>query len=65
VTLTHLEPWLSKEELATHLGCGKRWIEMRVVEGMPSALIARKRKFRASEVEPWLERRGHIERSTG
>ncbi len=57
-----LEPWLDKRALAAHLGCGVRWIELRVAEGMPSAMIAGRRKFRVSEVEPWLERAGHIER---
>jgi hypothetical protein len=35
---------------------------MRVAEGMPSAMIAGRRKFRASEVEEWLERVGHLRR---
>jgi hypothetical protein len=57
-----LEPWLDKRALANHLGCGIRWIEMRTAEGMPSAIIAGRRKFRASEVEEWLERAGHLRR---
>lgn len=57
-----LEPWLDKPGIAEHLGCSVRWVELRVAEGMPSALIAGRRKFRASEVEPWLERAGHIVR---
>lgn len=63
MTVTALEPWLDKARLAEHLGCGVRWIEMRVAEGMPSAMIAGRRKFRASEVEAWLERAGHLRRS--
>jgi hypothetical protein len=58
------EPWLNKRRLAEHLGCGIRWIEMRVAEGMPCAMIAGRRKFRASEVEDWLERAGHLRRSS-
>jgi hypothetical protein len=57
------EPWLDKRRLAEHLGCGIRWIEMRVAEGMPCAMIAGRRKFRTSEVEEWLERAGHLRRS--
>lgn len=57
-----LEPWLDKSGLAQFYSCGTRWIEERVAEGMPSALIAGKRKFRVSECEPWLERAGHIVR---
>lgn len=63
MSVVHLEPWLDKRGIADHLGCGIRWIEMRVAEGMPSATIAGRRKFRASEVEEWLERAGHLRRS--
>lgn len=62
MSLVQLEKWMTKAELAEHLGCGVRWIEMRVAEGMPSALIASRRKFKASEVEPWLERAGYLVR---
>jgi len=62
VTLHALEPWLDKPAIASFFGCSTRWIEARLKEGMPSALIAGKRKFRPSECEPWLEARGHIER---
>jgi hypothetical protein len=62
VSVTALEPWVDKRGLAEHFGCGVRWIEARLREGMPSAMIAGKRKFRVSEVEPWLERAGYIER---
>lgn len=62
MTVTALEPWVDKRGLASHLGCGIRWVEERLRDGMPSAMIAGKRKFRVSEVEPWLERAGHIRR---
>lgn len=54
--------WIDKRELACHLGCSIRWIEARLAEGMPSALIAGRRKFQAAEAEKWLERAGHFER---
>jgi hypothetical protein len=60
--VTALEPWLDKKGIAEHLACSPRWIEDRVSEGMPSAMIAGRRKFRVSEAEPWLERAGHIRR---
>jgi hypothetical protein len=60
--VVELERWLTKQELAHHLGCGVRFIEYRMTEGMPSALIAGRVKFRVSEVEPWLEQHGHMER---
>lgn len=57
------EPWVSWAQLSAFLGgaCRKRWLEARVAEGMPSAIIAGKRVFRISEVVPWLRDRGHIE----
>lgn len=60
--IVHLEPWLGKAALAKHLDCGVRWIELRQAEGMPHAIIAGRIKYRVSEVEPWLEARGYIER---
>lgn len=57
-----LEPWLDKKALAKHLGCGVRFIEYRIEQGMPHAVIAGRCKFRASEVEPWLEQHGFLER---
>lgn len=62
MTVATLEPWLDKKGLAAHLGCGVRWIETRMAEGLPHAMIAGRVKFRPSEVEPWLEQHGHIER---
>jgi hypothetical protein len=62
-TVTQLEPWMTLAELADHLGCGKRWLEYRTREGMPSALIAGRRKYKASEVEKWLSKEGHLTRS--
>lgn len=55
--------WLSKQGLADYLGCSVRWIESRTAEGMPSALIAGRRKFKPHEAETWLERAGHLERT--
>jgi hypothetical protein len=54
---------MSWAQLSAFLGgaCKKRWLEARVAEGMPSAIIAGKRVFRISEVVPWLRDRGHIE----
>ena|SRR5436305_474933 len=57
------EAWVSWNQLSAFLGgaCKKRWLEARVAEGMPSAIIAGKRVFRISKVVPWLRDRGHIE----
>lgn len=61
-TVVHVEAWLDKRGLAAHLACSVRWIERRMEEGMPHTHIAGRAKFRASEVEPWLEAHGHLER---
>jgi hypothetical protein len=62
MNVTQLEPWLTKAALASHLGCGVRFLEYRMAEGLPFALIAGRVKFKVSEVEPWLEQRGHLTR---
>lgn len=56
------ERWLDKQDIAEHFACGVRWIEARLGEGLPSAMIAGRRKFKLSEVEDWLCREGHIQR---
>jgi hypothetical protein len=55
------ERWRDKHGIAEHFACGIRWIEARMVEGMPHTYIAGRAKFRVSEVEPWLDRHGFIE----
>lgn len=62
MTVAQLEPWLDKKALGEHLGCKVRWIEYRMAEGLPHAMIAGRVKFRASEAEVWLAEHGHIER---
>jgi hypothetical protein len=62
--VVRLEPWLAKAQLAEYLACSERWIEVRMTEGMPHARIAGRIKFRASDVERWLEENGYMERVT-
>jgi len=62
VTVAELERWLDKRGLAEHLSCSVRWIEQRMTEGMPHAIIAGRVKFRASEVEAWLVAKGYVQR---
>lgn len=59
--LVEMEKWLDKHGLADQLSCGVRWIEARIAEGMPSAMIAGRRKFKVSKVEPWLKQHGYWE----
>jgi hypothetical protein len=61
MTVAHLEPWMDKRRLAAHLGCSVSWVEKRSAEGMPHSLIAGRCKYRASQVELWLERHGYLE----
>jgi hypothetical protein len=56
------EAWLPLRVMAAQLGCSLRWLEYRVSEGMPTAVIAGRRKCRPSEVERWLERHGYMRR---
>lgn len=60
--LVHLEPWLGKAAIAEYFACSEKWIELRMDEGLPHARIAGRIKFRASDVERWLEDNGHLER---
>jgi hypothetical protein len=61
MSVTALEPWFTKRQIAEHFGCSVRWIEDRLRDGLPSAMIAGRRKFKASECEDWLRRAGYIE----
>ena len=63
MSVAQLEPWLTIRELGDHLGCSERWIKYRLADGLPSAMIAGRRKLKASEAEKWLEREGHLVRS--
>jgi hypothetical protein len=57
-----IEPWLDKRRLAEHLACSIRSIQTVLAEGCPHAIIFGRIKFRASEVEPWLEAGGYLVR---
>lgn len=62
MTVAQLERWLDLQGIAEFFASSPRWIEERMREGLPSAMIAGKRKFKASEVEKWLDAEGHIRR---
>src|SRR3954470_24699801 len=62
MTTATSEAWLPLRVMAAQLGCSLRWLEYRVAEGMPTAVIAGRRKCRPSEVERWLERHGYMRR---
>ena len=52
-----LEPWLSVEDIAKHLGISKetiyRWLERKTI---PAYRMGRLWKFKASEVDQWVMR---------
>ena len=54
-----VEPWVSLEDVATHLDVAKdsvyRWIESR---GLPAHRIGRLWKFKLTEVDEWVRTRG-------
>lgn len=54
------ERWLTKDEIAAHYGFSVRWVELRLAEGMPSALIGGRRRLRLSETERWLLAKGAV-----
>lgn len=49
------EPWVSRRQLAAHLGFSLRWVDLRVRDGMPSMKMRGERRFKVSECERWLE----------
>ena len=61
--MTVLEPWLSVEEIARHLGVSKetiyRWLEREVV---PAHRMGRLWKFKPSEVDLWVQSGGASKR---
>jgi hypothetical protein len=59
------ERWRDKHGLAEYFACGIRWIEARMVEGMPHTYIAGRAKFKVGLVEPWLDRHGFMEHRGG
>ena len=53
------EPWVSVDEIATHMGVAKdsiyRWIE---AKGLPAHKMGRLWKFKISEVDEWVREGG-------
>jgi hypothetical protein len=50
------EPWLGKAEVAKHFGCSTRSIEIAMKDGLPYRPMFGRSKFRASEVQAWLDK---------
>ena len=58
-----LEPYVSLAKFAEILDCSERWLKYRVAEGMPSAIIAGRRKVLVSQAMKWLEKEKHVVRN--
>lgn len=51
------ERLLTTVELADHLAMSERWIRYRLEEGMPHKRYGRSLRFKASDVDAWLQTR--------
>lgn len=51
------ERLLTTVELADHLAMSPRWIRYRLEEGMPHKRYGRSLRFKASDVDAWLQAR--------
>jgi hypothetical protein len=51
------EPWMSKRELAEHLGFSVRWVEYRIAEGLPHRVFGGRIRVQPSAAMAWLETR--------
>ena len=60
--LPTLERWLDRQGLARHFVCSLPMIDSAIRDGMPYTEIFGRKKFRASEVESWLEATGRLVR---
>ena len=49
------EPWMSKNDVAAHFACSTRSIELAMRDGLPHRPLFGRSKFRASEVQAWLD----------
>ena len=53
------EPWLSADQIASHLGVTKDTVYAWIAEkGMPSHKVGRLWKFQVSEVDEWVRSGG-------
>lgn len=55
MSVTTLEPWVDKAGIAEFFACSVSQIEKWTRAGMPSRIIAGRRKYKASLCDPWVE----------
>jgi hypothetical protein len=56
------EPLLDRRKLADHFSVSERTVDYWRDDGLPEWVLAGRAKFKASEVEGWLARRGELRR---
>jgi excisionase family DNA binding protein len=60
-----VEPWLSADNIADHLGATKDTVCAWIADkGMPAHTVGRLWKFQVSEVDQWVRRNGAAETGT-
>lgn len=53
------EPWLSADDIASHLGVTKDTVYTWIADkGMPAHKVGRLWKFQSAEVDDWVRREG-------
>jgi len=57
-TIDWSEPFITKQQLANHLGFSVSWVERRVKEGMPSHKVGSRLRFQRSQAIAWLIAQG-------
>lgn len=58
--MTQVERWVDKSYLAVHFDCDEDAIDAATACGMPHAIILGELRFRVSEAEAWVKRRGRV-----
>ncbi len=53
----HAEPLLELADLMERFGMSERWWRYRIAEGLPTVRWGGRLKFRATDVEVWMETR--------
>jgi hypothetical protein len=63
VSVTQIsEEWMNKREIASFFTISVRTIERCMAQEMPHSHIFGKAAFKPTQVEPWLEQHGYLER---
>ena len=52
------EPFITKEQLANHLGFSTSWLDRRIQEGLPAYKVGSRLRFQRSTAIGWLLEQG-------